>query len=98
MHLLNGDNPFLDEVRQAACQRYTATAAVELFTVDGSACIVGCDDTANCWLRTVLIILSQHFVVDAFGQSLYAILLGFRLQPILVGLYVFSLCHTIRLL
>ena len=95
MHLLDGDNPALDEVTQAASQRHTSTAAIKLFAVDGSACIVGCDDTANRWLRTILITLTQHFVKDTLWQSLYTILLGFRLQPVLVGLYVFTLCHII---
>ena len=53
MHLLDGNNPTFDKVTQAASQRHTTTAAVELFAVDGSACIVGRNDTANRWLRTV---------------------------------------------
>ena len=47
------------------------------------------------WCSTILIAFAQHLVIDAFGQSFYTILLGFRLQPILVSLYVFSLCHII---
>ena len=37
MHLLDSDDPALDEVAKSASQRYTATAAVELLPVDGSA-------------------------------------------------------------
>ena len=71
MHLLNSDDPALNEVAKSASQRHTATAAVELFTVDGSACIVGCDDTANRWFRTLQITLTQHLVINALRQSFY---------------------------
>ena len=58
MHLLDGNDPALDEVTQAASQRYTATAAVELLAVNRLACIVGSDDAANRWLRTIQILAS----------------------------------------
>ena len=76
MHLLDGDNLALDEVAKSASQRYTATAAVELFAVDGPACIVSSDDAANRWLRTLLITLTQYLVINTLRQSLYAFLLG----------------------
>lgn len=51
MHLLDGDDPALDEVAQAAGQRHATTAAVKLLTVDCPAGIVGCDDAAYRWFR-----------------------------------------------
>ena len=60
---------------------------------DGLACVMSRNNTAYRWLCTLLIALAQHLVIDAFGQSLDTFLFGFRLQPILVGLYVFSFCH-----
>ena len=88
MHLLDGDNPALDKVTESASQRHTTTTAIKLLTIDSSACIVGCDDATNRCLRTILITLAQHLVIDALRQCLYAFLFAFASsQSLLACMY-----------
>ena len=70
VHLLHGDDPTLDQVAKPASQRHAATAAVELFTVDGLPRVVGGDDAADRRVCTSLVAFAQHLVVDTLGCTL----------------------------
>ena len=93
MHLLHGNNPTLDKVAKTTSQRYTATTAIKLFSVDGLARIVGCDDTACCGLSTCRITLCQHLIIDTFGKRLDAFLLRLCDEPVYICLNIFPLFH-----
>ena len=83
--------PFPDRTRAVALGDVSTRLNV---AVDRPIRVVGSDDTTHGWLRTVLVAFAQHLVIDALGQCLHALFLGLSLQPILVGLYILSLCHN----
>lgn len=93
VHLLHGDDPTLDQVAKPASQRYAASAAVELFPVDGLPCVVGGDDAADRRFRARRVPFVHHFVVDTLGQRLDARFLRLLLKPLLVRLYVLLFRH-----
>lgn len=93
MHLLQSNNPAIDKVAESACQRCSATTAVELFAVNGLSCIVSRNDASDVRLLARLVALLQHLVIYSSGQCFYAFFLRFCFKPFLVGLYIFSFTH-----
>ena len=93
-HLLHGNNPTFNEVTETYGQWSTATAAVKLFAVDGTACVMGSDNASRRRMLSISPALSQHLVINALGESLHSLLLRLCCKPILVGLCVFSFIHV----
>lgn len=93
MHLLQSNNPAIDKVAESACQRCSATTAIELFAVNGLSCIVSRNDASDVRLLARLVALLQHLVIYSSGQCFYAFFLRFFFKPFPVGLYIFSFTH-----
>ena len=91
VHLLEGDDPTINQVAESHGNRCTANACVEFLAVDGPTGIVNGDDAPLLGLRTFWVTRFQNFIIDAFWEGFHALLLGLVFQPLAVGNDVFTL-------
>ena len=90
VHLLKGDDPTINQVAEPHGNWCAANACVELLAVDGPAGIMNGDDAPLLRLRTIRVTRLLNFIIDAFWEGFYALLLGLIFQPLAVGNDVFA--------
>ena len=69
VHLLKSDDPAINQVAESHGNRCAANARIELFAVDGTACVVNGDDASLLGLRTFWVTRFQDFIIDAIGEG-----------------------------
>ena len=96
VHLLQGDDPTVNQVAESHGNRCAANARIELLAVDGPAGIVDGDDASLLRLSTIRVARLQDFVIDAFRESFHTLLLGrlammYSRLDILIAIWVYLL-------
>lgn len=93
VHLLKGDDPAVNQVAEAHGYRCAANARIELLAVDSPASVVNGNDASLLRLRTIWVTRLQDFIIDAFWEGFYALLIGFIFQPLAIGIDILALRH-----